>query len=169
MDISMLLISVFLVLAVVVPFIILNFSGKGEAKTIANRVKQFAKEAQLKLDVKESWGNTFIAIDKTKRTLVFSKMVNNEVVIKDIVLNGVEKVGIQKTTKMVKTNSGKKNVLQKLNLEITFFAHDEKTLLLNFYDLEQIYPEDYELKRAEKWSAIINEVASTTSTGKIVA
>ncbi|MCM4167512.1 hypothetical protein KCTC52924_00989 [Arenibacter antarcticus] len=169
MNNSMTLISVLLVLAVVIPFLVLNSSGKGEAKTIANRIKEFAKEAHLKFDQKESWGNRFIAIDKTRKILVFSRIVNGEVVINEVPMDQVEKSTIQKATKMVKTNSGKENVLQKLDLEITYFAHHEKALLLNFYDIDQIYTEDYELKRAEKWNVIINEVATTSSVGKIVA
>ncbi|WP_229797257.1 hypothetical protein [Arenibacter certesii] len=165
----MILISALLVLAVVIPFLILNSSGKGEAKTISKRIKEFAKESHLRLDVKEGWGNRFIAIDKTQKILVFSKMVNGEVVINEVALGQVEKASIQMSTKMMKSNSGKENVLQRLDVEITYFAHHEKPVLLNFYEIEQIYSEDYELKRAEKWKGLIEEVAKTATVGKKVA
>lgn len=169
MNTSMIIISVLLVMAVVVPFLIFNFLGKGDSKIISNKVKQFSKEAHLKLDEKESWGNTFIAIDRTQKILVFSKIIKGEVTIKNIALDQVEKTNIQKNLKLVKTNTGKENVLQRLDLEIVFFAHHEKSLLLNFYDVDQVYTENYELKRAEKWSTLINEVVKTSPMGRVTA
>ncbi|MDX1363601.1 MAG: hypothetical protein R3243_05265 [Arenibacter latericius] len=169
MNNSMIILSALLVLAVVIPFLILNSSGKGEAKTISNKIKEFAKDAHLSFDTKESWGNRFIGIDKSKKILVFASMKNGEVVINEVALGQVEKASIQMETKMVKTNSRKENVLQRLDVEITYFAHLDELLVLNFYTVEQIYGEDYELKRAEKWKALINEVAKTAIVGKKVA
>ncbi|MDX1326082.1 MAG: hypothetical protein R3299_00160 [Arenibacter sp.] len=166
---SMILISVLLVLAVVVPLIVLNISGKGETKTVIHKTKEYAKEAQLKFNTKESWGNRFIAIDKNRNVLVFSRMVNGEVMIRKIALEKVEKVEVQMETKTVKVNAVKEKLLQKMELAIGCYDQPDNPLVLNFYELGQIYTEDYEQRRAEKWKAIINEAAKNNEMVKKVA
>src|SRR5690554_4107267 len=103
MSTPVILISILLIMAVFVPFFILNNSGKGEAKLISKKIKEIVKEDRLKFDVKESWGNTFIAIDRAKKIIVFSKTVKDEVTVEKIALDQVEKSTIQKKLKLEKT------------------------------------------------------------------
>ena len=136
---------------------------------ISKKIKEIAKEDRLKFDLKESWGNSIIAIDKTQKVLVFSKIVNDGVIVEKIALDEVGKSTIQKKLVPERSNTGNSNVLQKLNLEITFSNHQKETLVLNFYDIDDSYAEDYEMQRAEKWNTVINETAKAASIGKKVA
>ena len=43
-----------------------------------------------------------------------------------------------------------------MDLEISFLDHEREAKTLNFYDINSIYMEDYELVRAEKWSTAVN-------------
>ena len=169
MSTPVILISILLIMAVFVPFFILNNSGKGEAKLISKKIKEIVKEDRLKFDVKESWGNTFIAIDRAKKIIVFSKTVKDEVTAEKIALDQVEKSTIQKRLKLEKTHTGNANVLQNLDLEIVFSGHQKEVVLLNFYDAENTYAEDYEMQRAEKWNTVINEAIKALSIEKRVA
>lgn len=169
MSTSTILISILLILAIFIPFFVLNNSGKGGLKMISKKVKEIAKEDRLKFDLKESWGNSIIAIDKTQKVLVFSKIVNDGVIVEKIALDQVAKSTIHKKLVPERSNMGNSNVLQKLDLEITFSNHQKETLMLNFYDMDNSFAEDYEMQRAEKWNTVINEAAKAASTEKKVA
>lgn len=136
---------------------------------ISKKVKEIAKTDQLKFDLKEGWGCSFIAIDRTKKILLFSKIVNGEVLIEKIGLDQVEKSTIHKKIKSERSGSSHVNILQKLDLEITFLASQSKAVSFNFYDAEDSYSEDYEMQRAEKWETVINEAVKAMSTARKVA
>ena len=81
MNISMLLVSALLVLCTIIPFVILNKSGKGDLKIMNKEVKNVMIESKLKFDVKESWGNSFIGLDSNNNKLVFSKVFDGVVAL----------------------------------------------------------------------------------------
>jgi len=152
----MLLVSVLLVLCTIVPFVILNKSGKGDLKIMSKEVKNLMIESNLKFDLKEKWGNSFIGLDSNNRKLVFSKVFDGVVALENIDLNEVSNVKIVKKTYELKSKNKKETVLEKLDLEISFLDHEKPAKTLNFYDINSIYMEDYELVRAEKWNTAIN-------------
>ncbi|WP_158285051.1 hypothetical protein [Arenibacter aquaticus] len=155
MNISMPLLSVLLVLVTVIPFLILNYSGKGEAKMLRKKADSLKKEFNLKFNLEENWGNSFIGLDTECNTLVFLKVFDGVVATEIIDLAAVDKSEIIKKDKVVRNAHGKEVVLEKLDLRIAFFDTGKPDKLLNFYDLEDVYLEDYELRRAEKWNAAI--------------
>ena len=161
MNISMLLVSVLLVLCTIIPFVILNKSGKGDLKIMSKEVKNLMIESKLKFDLKESWGNSFIALDSYNKKLIFSKVFDGVVALENIDLNEVSNVKIVKKTYQLKSKNKKETVLEKLDLEISFLDHEKPAKTLNFYDINSIYMEDYELVRAEKWNTAINGVLKT--------
>lgn len=162
MNISMPLLSVLLVLATVTPFLILNYSGKGEAKILTKKADSLKKELNLKFSLKERWGNSFIGLDVDQNTLVFMKVYDGVVATEIIDLATVGKSEIIKLDKVDRNANGKEVVLEKLDLRIAFFDMGKPDKLLNFYDLEDVYLEDYELRRAEKWNAAIaNAIVSS--------
>ena len=119
-------------------------------------------QAKLKFDLKESWGNSFIGLVETNRTLVFAKVFDGVVALDNIDLNEVLNAKIIKKTHVVKTNNKKETVLERMDLEIKFLDESRQHKILNFYDIESIYIEDYELRRAEKWNAAINGAVATS-------
>lgn len=162
MNTSMWLVSGLLVLCTVLPFVILNKSGKGDLKIMSKEVKKLMIESKLKFNLKESWGNSFIGLDADNKRLVFSKVFDGVVALENIDLNDVLNAKIVKKTRMVKSKDKKETVLEKLDLEISFLDEQKAPKTLNFYDLESIYIEDYELRRSEKWNAAINGTVATS-------
>ena len=158
MNTSMILVSTLLVLCTVIPFVILNKSGKGDLKIMSNEVKKLMVQSQLKFDLKESWGNSFIGLDSNNRRLIFSKVFDGVVALENIDLEEVSNAKIIKKTQVVKSNNRKETVLEKLDLEIGFIDHEKEVKMLNFYDINSIYMEDYELVRAEKWNTAVNNI-----------
>lgn len=158
MNTSMILVSTLLVLCTVIPFVILNKSGKGDLKIMSNEIKKLMVQSQLKFDLKESWGNSFIGLDSNNRRLIFSKVFDGVVALENIDLKEVSNAKIIKKTQVVKSNNRKETVLEKLDLEIGFIDHEKEVKTLNFYDINSIYMEDYELVRAEKWNTAVNNI-----------
>lgn len=158
MNTSMILVSTLLVLCTVIPFVILNKSGKGDLKIMSNEIKKLMVQSQLKFDLKESWGNSFIGLDSNNRRLIFSKVFDGVVALENIDLEEVSNAKIIKKTQVVKSNNRKETVLEKLDLEIGFIDHEKEVKMLNFYDINSIYMEDYELVRAEKWNTAVNNI-----------
>ncbi len=158
MNTSMILVSTLLVLCTVIPFVILNKSGKGDLKIMSNEIKKLMVQSQLKFDLKESWGNSFIGLDSNNRRLIFSKVFDGVVALENIDLEEVSNAKIIKKTQVVKSNNRKETVLEKLDLEIGFVDHEKEVKTLNFYDINSIYMEDYELVRAEKWNTAVNNI-----------
>tara|TARA_R100000935_G_scaffold49630_1_gene75041 strand:- start:15070 stop:15660 length:591 start_codon:yes stop_codon:yes gene_type:complete len=161
MNVSMLLVSALLVLCTIIPFVILNKSGKGDLKLMSKEIKNLMVQTKLKFDLKESWGNSFIGLDSNNKKLIFSKVFDGVVALENIDLNEVSNVKIVKKTYELRSKNKKETVLEKLDLEIGFLDHDKPTKALNFYDINSIYMEDYELVRAEKWNTAITGVLKT--------
>ncbi|MCK0190944.1 hypothetical protein [Arenibacter sp. F20364] len=162
MNVSMLLVSALLVLCTIIPFVILNKSGKGDLKLMSKEIKNIMVQSKLKFDLKESWGNSFIGLDSNNKKLIFSKVFDGVVALENIDLNEVSNIKIVKKTYELRSKNKKETVLEKLDLEIGFLDHDKPIKALNFYDINSIYMEDYELVRAEKWSATINGAVATS-------
>ncbi|SHJ71441.1 hypothetical protein SAMN04487911_1326 [Arenibacter nanhaiticus] len=169
MNTSLLLISGILVLCTFLPFLLFNKAGKSDIKLMSKQFKQMAEKGNLKLDVKENWGNSMIGIDKVQNKLVFSKIKDGEPFTQMISINEIDKCEIITKTKLVRTNSKRESVLEKLHLELSFIAQDKNNLVLGFYDNQDIYGEDFELKRAQKWSELITAGLDLNTARKAVA
>ena len=107
------LVSGLLVLCTVLPFIILNKSGKGDLKIMNKEVARLRNDRKLKFSLKENWGNSFIGLDANNRKLVFSKVFDGVVALDNIDLNEVHNVKIVKKT----LNKSSKLVLAVLSPE----------------------------------------------------
>ncbi|MEB8327900.1 hypothetical protein OO009_00910 [Flavobacteriaceae bacterium KMM 6897] len=121
------------------------------------------------LTEQENWGNTFIGIDKEQKKILYMKFLEAQPTIHLIELSKIQACEIDSKVATVKTKIKKETILQKLNLKITFLNAKNVEAILNFYDAEEIYAEDFEMARAEKWNTIIKENSNTKSSGKKAA
>ncbi|NKI25429.1 hypothetical protein HCG49_02505 [Arenibacter sp. 6A1] len=169
MNTSLLLISGILVLCTFLPFLLFNKAGKSDIKIMSKQFKQVAEEANLKLDVKENWGNSMIGIDKVQNKLVFSKIKDGVPLTQLISIHEIDKCEIITKTKLKRINSKRESVLEELYLELSFKAQDKNNVVLGFYDNQDIYGEDFEVKRAQKWSELINVGLVISTARKAVA
>ncbi|MEJ1223190.1 hypothetical protein [Sediminicola sp. 1XM1-17] len=169
MDLGLVIISVILVASVFVPFFIIDFSGKSGIKQMRKLFKMEVVNHNLKLTEEENWGNTFIGLDKEQKKLIFMKVLGTEPLIHVIDLSKVMACEIDSKVNTVKTKTKRETILQKLNLKITAIESNNAEVILNFYDAEGIYGEDFEFARAEKWKSIIKGYIHTVYPGKRAA
>ncbi|ALM08121.1 hypothetical protein SB49_10130 [Sediminicola sp. YIK13] len=169
MELELVIISLVLVASVFAPFFILDFSGKSG---IAQMKKLFTLELvknNLKLTEQENWGNTFIGIDREQKKMLFMKFSEVDPRVHIIDLTKIQACEIDSKIASVKTKVKKENILQQLNLKISPIDTRNPEVILNFYDWEGIYGEDFEMARAEKWKTIIKAHMNTIATGRKAA
>ena len=169
MDLELVIISLILVASVFVPFFIIDLSGKSGIKQMRKLFKQEQVKYNLKLTEQENWGNTFIGVDKEQRKMLFMKFMEAEPTFHFIDLDKIQSCQIDSKVETIKTKIKKENILQKLNLKITLLNAKGPEVILNFYDTEGIYGEDFEMARAEKWKMILQKNMSSMSSGKKAA
>jgi hypothetical protein len=142
-------------------------SGNSETKKLKAKYSAAIAKNNLMISQMETWGNSYIAIDTNQKKLFFIKIYETESLEQLVDLSKIKETKIVQSKKSIKTKNGVKELLEKLDLEI-FFVSGER-ITLNFYDSNQIYSEDFELKRVEKWKAIIFEHNNTVNSGKRAA
>lgn len=169
MNLELVIISLILVASVFVPFFIIDFSGKSGIKQMRKLFKLEQVKCNLKLTEQENWGNTFIGIDSVQKKMLFMKFVEAEPTVYLIDLSRIQSCEVESKVEIIKTKIKKESILQKLNLKITSIGANNFEDILNFYDAEGIYGEDFEMARAEKWKAIVKKNMSAMSAGKKAA
>ncbi|MEB8346619.1 hypothetical protein OO010_11220 [Flavobacteriaceae bacterium KMM 6898] len=169
MDLELIIISLVLVASVFVPFFIIDFSGKSGIKQMRKSFKLELGKNNIILTEQENWGNTFIGIDKEQKKMLYMKFLVAQPTIHLIELSKIQACEIDNKVATVKTKIKKENILQNLNLKLSPIDTSNPEVILNFYDSEEIYAEDFEMARAEKWNTIIKENSNTKSSGKKAA
>jgi hypothetical protein len=167
MDLTFIIVCVILVGSVFVPYYFFILAGKRETNTIKAKCKAAIAKHNLNVSQSETWANNHIAIDTDQKKLFFLKMHETETIEQLVDLNKIKETKIVVIKKSIKTKFGIHDILDKLDLEIFLINGDR--LFLNFYDSNQIYTEDFEHKRAEKWKAVIIDLIKTISCGKKAA
>jgi hypothetical protein len=167
MNLTLIIVCVILIGSVFVPYYFFILAGKSETNTIKSKFKASIEKNNLKVSQSETWANNYIAIDTDQKKLFFLKIHETESKEQLIDMNKIKETKIVIIKKSIKTKYGLRDVLDKLDLEI-FLINGER-IFLNFYDSNQIYTEDFELKRAENWKSIIFELTKTLNLGKKAA
>lgn len=156
MKISMMVMMIFTTLFCLVPYIWFIFIGQ---KNIKKKKKQFTNtinDLNLSFTVKEQWNNNFIGYDESHNMLIFIKLNNQEFNILKIQLKLLKSCQINVTTQTIVNNHKSVSKLQSLDLELTMQSNDVP-LILNFYDSQEEFSEDLELRRAQKWESFIKQ------------
>ena len=164
---KLIIVSLILVGSVFVPYYFFILAGKSVTNTIKAKYKAAIAKNNLKVNQSETWANNYIAIDSDQKKLFFLKFNETETLEQLVDLNKIKETKIVVNKKSIKTKNGKEDVLEKLDLEILLINGER--IFLNFYDSNQIYSQDFELKRAEKWKAIIFDHFKTIGFGKKAA
>ena len=159
MKISESVVTILITILGILPFIWFTYIGRKNFGKSKKAIKEITKSEGLTLNEKEAWNYNFIGIDNSKGRLLFIKVksTGNEVV--NIDLNTIKTCQIDRSTRDYKRENKTETELQKLNLELMFHTK-ESNIVLNFYDINEQLSEDLELKRAEKWQALILQIAN---------
>lgn len=156
METSFIIISAILVALISVPFLLINSIGKSGTRKLKSVYRQIAKKHNFNTTEQEGWGNSYIGIDPSQNKLLFLKLKGEEVSEEFVNLFLVKSCEIRESKDVIRTNHTRETILLGIDLTLTF-GHGHESLVLNFYDRESGYQEDYEHSRAERWKKIITD------------
>ncbi len=156
MKISMTVMSLFVILIVTIPYIWFIRIGKNETKKKERIFDKLIKQEQLTLTSNEMWNNSIIGIDETKKTMLFVKLKDAQKDFFIINLNDVKSCQINKVTRDFKKDKKMEFELQTLDLELSFISK-KPNLVLNFFDMNDSFSQDFEMQRAEKWVTLVRQ------------
>ena len=155
MNYSMGLVSLILITIIFAPFFYAGFSGNSHAKKLKKIFKNEVAKQGYNLNHMEFWGNTFIGLDLKKSKLIYMSVINSELFKKEILINSIKDCNVVKKIYNHKKNGKVQTQLVSVDLELTFKNYNEPVTLLNFYNRDNFYTENHELKRAEKWKSLL--------------
>lgn len=143
----------------ILPFIWFTYIGRKALGKSKQAIKDLIKAEGLSCNEKEFWNHNFIGIDDAKKRLLFIKVKSTGNEIVNIDLNSVKSCQVDKHTRDYKREKKMETELQILNLELMFHSK-EPNVILNFYDINDNLSEDLEMKRAEKWQALVTQAVN---------
>ncbi len=161
MDTTLTLVDVLIVASIFVPIFVLIRIGNNPKRKLFKQFKALAEKNGLNIVEKEFWANSCIGIDTAKKTLLFMRNENGSFNGELVALNNVKECKVATSVESIRTKTEKKNILQKVDLQIYFTGNSSSMDSLSFYDHHRIYSEDFEVMRAEKWKNIIHEQLAT--------
>lgn len=161
MDIFFITISVLLILAIFVPFLLFNKAGVDFVKAMTQKIDKEAKNNDLTITQQEYWANNFIGLDAEKRKLLFMKFFETETQTIILHLDSVIQCEVIQNVKNIKRNGKRESLLLKVDVKITIVNSTKEQEILNFFDINVTSKEDLEMKRAKKWASIINSFINT--------
>jgi len=148
MKIDLIIISAVMVLLVFLPFYLLPVLQMRGSKKISQLFKKEAAKLNLNVDIKESWNLNLIGIDSAaQKLLVFQN--HDEVNIQHFDLKEVKQTELLVLYIPVEKNGRTENILQRIDIEFSFYTKEEKEIL-SLYDYDLNTYQDYEVKHAEK-------------------
>ena len=154
MKIPMSIMFPLVIMSVVLPYLWFIFISRKSSRANKKQVESIIKKEHLTLNVKEQWNDSFIGIDEKKNILLFYKSLENKHIEHTIDLNDVTACKVNKA--VINSKKGNKTIttLQTLDLELDHKSKKLRTIL-HFYNVNDFFGEDFEIKRAEKWLQLI--------------
>ena len=147
------IIAAVIIAIIFLPIYFLNKTGYTYLKKLTKKFNDIAANNNLKINQKECWANTCIGIDTTQHKLLYKRgLENNDNIIVD--LEHINSCELVKSVDQRRVDKVFVHQLVTLDLKLTV-KKSKVPILLNFYDVANNYPEDFELKRIEKWLEII--------------
>lgn len=149
MDSTSLTIGIILMIVCVLPFILFSvINTKKRKKRIENLILK-AKENNATIQEKDDWNQSIIGIDKTNKMLFFSKKSEEFDKFISINISELLKCRIERT-------ENKHNVLEKLELELTFASRP--TVVLEFFNKDETRLILNEIEIIQKWQTLLNKI-----------
>jgi len=158
-------IAAFILIIIFLPIYLLNKTGNTYLKKLTKKLDAIAFNNKIKLNQKEGWGNTCIGIDTTQQKLLYKRGLETDD-YSFIDLRDIDSCEYLKEATQKRVDKAIVNRLATLDLKFTL-KKNKAQILLNFYDIDNGYSEDFEMKRIENWIKIINENLTTKGYKKV--
>lgn len=158
MKIDILIVHFAVVAAVSIPYILFVLAASNERKKIKREFEKAAKQLDLKLDQTDKWNANIIGIDKAHQKVLLVQRRKENFFTQIIDLKNVKSSVLLHDQRSIKINKKPEEVLQKIDMELSLYNGEKQ--LVNLFDCDLTYSQDYEMQNAEKWNKILNEALS---------
>lgn len=148
MKTELIIISVVMVLLVFLPFYLLPWLQLKGGKKAVQIFKKEAARYNLNLDIKESWNLNLTGLDTAAQKLLVVQ-IHEDLKVLYFDLKEVKHTELHISTIPVIKSGRTENILQRVDLEFSFYTREDKELLC-LYDYDINTYQDYEVKNAEK-------------------
>ncbi len=145
---ELIIISVVMTLIVFLPFYLLPLLQLTGYKKSIRLFKTQAELFRLNTDIMNSWNLNITGIDSAAQKLLVLQL-HEEIKVRYFDLKNVKHTDMHVSTLPVIKSGKTENILQKVDIEFTFYTgEDKETLCLYDYDFNTY--QDFEVKNAEK-------------------
>lgn len=155
MKIDIIFVHFAVVAAVAIPYIIFVLIAARERRSLKLELQREVKLHDLKLDEVDRWNSNIIGIDKTHQKVLLVQRRKQAFSVQLIDLKKVKSSILLHEVKTIKINKKDESLLQRVDLELSLYSGGKQ--VVNLFDTELTYFQDYEMKNAEKWNNILNE------------
>lgn len=154
MKLDILIVDAALIALVFLPYVLFIILGRREERKLKNKFLEEALKSQLKIEESDSWNKTIIGLDKEKCKILLVQKRKTGIAVELIDLKNVRASEILQEVQAVKIDTGNQNILQRIDLQLKLY--NNSTQIINLFNCEDSYSQDYEVKHAEKWSSKIS-------------
>lgn len=148
MKTDLIIISVAMVLLVFLPFYLLPLLQHRGNQRISKIFKQEAARKNLNLNIKNSWNLNHTGIDTTAQKLLVIQ-AHDEVKVHHFDLKEIKHTDLLISTLPVTKNGKTEDILQRVEIEFSFYTKEERELL-SLYDYDLDTYQDFEVKNAKQ-------------------
>ena len=157
MDLITTLITVILVACCILPFIAIARSIKKKKTKLVQSLTKIANQNNCQISEQDFCGNLGIAISEKNSALLFYKETKERETSYYLKLNDILSCTVNNVSRTISSKSGKYQVIDKLELHITFKKHNRPEIVLEFYNSDDNLQLDCELELMEKWAKRIQD------------
>ena len=138
--------------------VLVNRKKKNKEKRFVQTLYDLAEKRNCKISEYDLWNNTLIGIDKGSHKLFFIRETEDNAIINEIDLFEIQKCKVINTSRIVNNKVSAQNVLDKLELSLTYRDSKKPETYLEFYNTnrDNLFMNG-ELSLIEKWSETVNK------------
>lgn len=162
MKLDIIIVDLVLVAAVFLPYFLFVLIGRKEQNKLKSKFFEETENYQLHFNEVDKWNNNLLGLDKEKSMILLVQKRKTDFSTILVDLKPVRSCEVFQEVGSSRRNKRVENVLQSVCLKLNLYGGT--TQIVNLYNCDETYCEDYELKHAEKWQRVINEIVAMRPT-----
>lgn len=155
MKLDILVVDIAVVLAVILPYIMFIVAGKKADREFRNIFFEEAKKRGMVLEKIDKWNMNMIGFDRSLMKLLLVQRRREAVVVKELSLRKIKQSHVVQETRRMRLKNIPEDVLLRVDLEFDLWNGEQE--ILNLFDHNETYSQDYEMKNACNLNTFINK------------
>lgn len=159
MKLDIIVVEVILVALVLAPYVVFTWAGYKKSRQLKRKFSEEAKKYNFQPNEIGTWNRNMAGLDSLSRSFLLVQDYLEEIEVIYLDFKMFRKCSIIKSYETIKIREKEEEVLQNIYLEL--LSHSGEFKIVNLYDSNRTYEQDYEVKNAEKWNLLINSCLSS--------